>query len=320
MADQLSHQTRRVKEKALELGFTRVGIAKVESLDEEHGHLCEWLQRGYHGSMDWMAKKPEKRADPQKILAGARSVIAVALNYYTDEPHSDMPGTGKISRYAWGDDYHDIMGGKLKHLWAWMEEEFPGVQGRYYVDTGPVMEKVWAQKAGIGWIGKHTNVITQDLGSWIFLGEVITTLDLQPDTPATDHCGTCTLCIEACPTDAIVQPYVVDSNRCLSYLTIEHRGEITGDVTERMGGWIYGCDICQDVCPWNQRFSTASPEEGFRPREWNLAPVLESWKNMSGGEFSSHFSRSPIKRTKREGLIRNIKVVLEHSREVKSTA
>lgn len=309
----------RIKSKALDLGFTRIGIAKAEPLDEETEHLQTWLGRGYHGTMDWMARSIDKRTDPRNIVPGARSVICVALNYYTPAQHSTEPGVGKISRYAWGDDYHDILMEKLKLLWAWMQEEFPGVDGRYYVDTGPVMDKVWAQRAGIGWIAKHTNVITQDHGSWVFLGELITTLELDYDSPATDHCGSCTLCIEACPTGAIVEPYVVDSNRCISYLTIEHRGEIVGEVKDHFENWIYGCDICQDVCPWNHKFSTAADEERFNPRPGNVSPNLEEWKGMAQEEFSSRFKGSPIKRTKREGMTRNVDIVLKHHRGTTKT-
>jgi len=311
----MSPPATRIKEKALQLGFTKVGIAAAEALDEEAVHLQEWLGRGYHGTMEWMKRNPEKRTDPHIVVPDARSVIAVAMNYYTPTSHNDLPGVGKISRYAWGDDYHEIMTDRLKQLWAWMQQEFPGVEGRYYVDTGPVMDKVWAERAGIGWIAKHSNVITPEFGSWVFLGELITTLELEPDAPATDHCGTCTLCIEACPTGAIVEPYVVDSNRCLSYLTIEHRGEITGDVTGKFGGWIYGCDICQDVCPWNHKFSVATTEGGFVPRPWNVTPDLEEWQDMARDEFNEKFKGSPIKRTKRDGLVRNVKIVLEHSRD-----
>ena len=299
-----------IRAKALELGFTRVGFAPIESLDEESSHLQEWLNRGYHGTMQWIARNMDKRTDPAKIVPGAKSVIAVAMNYYTETPHSSMPGVGKISRYAWGDDYHDILGGRLKRLLAWMRTEYPESEGKWYVDTGPVMDKVWAQRAGIGWLGKHTNIITDDIGSWVFLGEIITTLELDYDKPATDHCGTCTLCLEACPTQAIVEPYVVDSNRCLSYLTIEHRDEIAGDVAKKFDGWIYGCDICQDVCPWNEKFSAVSDEPGFHPREWNKAPVLELWKDMTQEEFTKQFKGSPMKRTKREGLTRNVRVVI----------
>jgi epoxyqueuosine reductase len=309
----------KLKQKALELGFTKVGIARAEQLDEEATHLQEWLSHGYQGSMDWMKRTVEKRIDPGNIVPGAKSVICVALNYYTAAQHSHDPAVGKISRYAWGDDYHDILTGKLKELWGWMQTEFPGIDGRYYVDTGPVMDKVWAERAGIGWIAKHSNVITQEYGSWVFLGELITTLELEHDSPATDHCGTCTLCIEACPTDAIVQPYVVDATRCISYLTIEHRGEILGEVANHFENWVYGCDICQDVCPWNEKFSTETDQSGFHPRSWNVAPVLKELKEMTQEEFTAKFKASPIKRTKREGLARNAAIVLEHSRDGKAT-
>lgn len=309
------HATEKVKSKALELGFTKVGIAKAEPLTAEAEHLREWLHRGYNASMDWMFRNVEKRVDPRAIVPGAKSVICVALNYYTPAQHSNKPGVGKISRYAWGDDYHDILTGKLKQLWGWLQQEFPGMEGRYYVDTGPVMDKVWAQRAGIGWIAKHTNVITQDFGSWVFLGELITTLELDADQPATDHCGTCTLCIEACPTNAIVEEYVVDSNKCLSYLTIEHKGEIEGEIRHQFENWIYGCDICQDVCPWNHKFSTETDEEKFEPRDWNVAPDLEDWIDMTQEGFSRRFKGSPIKRTKLAGLKRNVGIVLEHQRD-----
>lgn len=295
----------KIKAKAIDLGFTKVGIAKAEPLDEEARHLQEWLSRGYHGTMEWMSRNLDKRIDPRNIVAGARSVVCVALNYYTPVKHANENGVGKISRYAWGDDYHDILTEKLKRLWSWMQEEFPGVEGRYYVDTGPVMDKVWAQRAGIGWIAKHSNVITQEYGSWVFLGEIITTLDLDCDSPATDHCGDCTLCIEACPTEAIVEPYVVDSNRCISYLTIEHRGEIAEALARRFEGWVYGCDICQDVCPWNEKFSATTLEDSFLPREWNISPDLQELGKLSQEEFTKRYKGSPMKRTKREGLVRN---------------
>ncbi len=304
----------RIKAKALALGFTKVGIARAEELVEEAVRLRQWLGRGYHATMEWMARNVEKRIDPRQVVPGAKSVICVALNYFTPVEHTSEPGIGKISRYAWGDDYHDILGEKLKMLWEWLQNEFPGVEGRYYVDTGPVMEKVWAQRAGIGWIAKNANVITQDVGSWVFLGEVITTLELDEDVPATDHCGTCTLCIEACPTEAIVEPYVIDSNKCLSYLTIEHRGAIEGNVRERFENWIYGCDICQDVCPWNHKFAVETAERGFHPRPWNISPRLEEWAEMTQEAFVEKFKRSPIKRTKHSGLRRNVRVVLEARR------
>lgn len=309
--------TEKIKSKALELGFTKVGIAPAEPLREEAVQLHEWLARGYHATMHWMTRNSEKRADPCNILPNAKSVICVAMNYYTPTQHSNDARVGKISRYAWGDDYHDIVGARLKPLHNWMQSEFPGSDGRYYVDTGPMMDKVWAERAGIGWIAKHTNVITQEVGSWVFLGELITTLELEYDQPATDHCGTCSLCIEACPTEAIVEPYVVDSNKCLSYLTIEHRDEIAGDVTAQFENWIYGCDICQDVCPWNQKFAEETAERGFEAREANIRPPLDEWENMTQEEFSAKFKGSPIKRTKLAGLKRNIAIVLRDQRDSK---
>jgi epoxyqueuosine reductase len=300
----------KIKAKALELGFSKAGIARCEPLDDEGARLSEWLHRGFHGSMGWMQRGIEKRIDPQRIVPGAQTVISVALNYYTPTRHRDDAGIGKISRYAWGDDYHEIMGKKLRTLWDWLADEFPGIEGRYYVDTGPVMEKVWAQKAGLGWIGKHTNLISQDFGSWLFLGEIITTLQAEPDTAETDHCGSCRLCLDACPTKAIVQPFVVDSNRCISYLTIEHRGPIEAQYADQLDGWIYGCDICQDVCPWNEKFSTPTSDPGFEPRDWNRAPMLGEWEEMNEEEFRFRFKGSAMKRTKREGLQRNVKAAL----------
>jgi len=302
--------TARVKRKARELGFTGVGIAEAAALEEEGAHLREWLDRGYHASMAWMARNTERRTDPRNILPGARSVVVVALNYYDDTPRPAEGRTGKISRYAWGDDYHDVMGEKLGALRLWLTGLRPGTEARLYVDTGPVMEKAWAARAGVGWLGKHANVITRDVGSWVFLGEILTTLALEPDAPALDRCGTCTRCIAACPTGAIVEPYVVDSNRCLSYLTIEHRGAIDGALHGQFDGWIYGCDVCQDVCPWNTKFGADAESGVFAPREGFDAPPLERWHAMDQGAFSALFRGSPIKRAKLEGLRRNIGIVL----------
>ena len=301
-----------IKAKARELGFSLVGIAEAGPLPEESLRLQEWLHRGYQGSMAWMDRWLEKREDPRVILPGAKSMVCVAMNYYTPVTHPDDEDHGKISRYAWGEDYHRLLGRKLEELRNWLTVQFPGTESTWYVDTGPVLEKAWAQKAGIGWQGKHTNLINSEMGSWIFLGEIITTLALQPDPPATDHCGTCTLCIEACPTGAIVEPYVVDSRKCLSYLTIEHRTEIVGEITGQFDGWIYGCDVCQDVCPWNQKFSQESSEQAFGPQRDLAGPKLEEWSRMSREEFNERFRESPIKRTKWEGLVRNVNIVRDH--------
>ncbi len=310
--------TKEIKTKALELGFSKVGIARAEHLQKEGDLLAQWLAWGYHGTMEWMARNFEKRIRPEKVLPGAKSVIAVAMNYYTDVRHSDNEATGKVSRYAWADDYHEVLKEKLELLLDCIRSRERSAEGKVYVDTGPVLDKVWARRAGIGWEGKHTNVITKDYGSWVFLGEIIINLELEYDLPATDHCGSCTLCIEACPTGAIVEPYVLDSNLCISYLTIEHRGEIAEELGERFDRWIYGCDICQDVCPWNKKFAKPTEIQEFYPKSHNIAPVLEDWAEMSEDEFSKRFHKSPMKRTKRAGVVRNAKVVLQTIKSVPS--
>ncbi|MEX2190553.1 MAG: tRNA epoxyqueuosine(34) reductase QueG [Bacteroidota bacterium] len=305
--------TERVKQKALESGFASVGIARAEVCSSEYEHLTEWLRRGYQGSMSWMERNGPKREDPSQIIPNARSVVSVAMNYYTDTRHSGDPEHGKISRYAWGDDYHAVMEKHLDMLVAFLEKEVPGSNSRRYVDTGPVMDKAWAVRAGLGWLGKHTNVITKEYGSWVFLGEIITDIKLDVDQPIEDFCGTCTACLDACPTGAIVEPYLVDSNKCISYLTIEHRGPIDESLKPQFENWVYGCDICQDVCPWN-RFQKATTHEAFQARPDNIAPPLEDLTAITKEEFSRRFKRSPIKRTKLEGLRRNAKAVLEGKR------
>jgi epoxyqueuosine reductase len=298
----------RVKEEARALGFSHVGIcsAAPDALSGER--LTSWLERGYHASMMWMAARAAERVDPSLVLPGAQSIISLAFNYFTPHAHSGEESAGKVSRYAWGDDYHEVVGDRVRSLAAWLERAYPGERAVWYVDTGPVMEKVWAGRAGIGWIGKHTNVITTDKGSWVFLGEIITTLRLPADEPAADHCGTCTLCIEACPTGAIVEPYVVDSNKCLSYLTIEHRGPVDPVLHDRYEGWVFGCDVCQDVCPWNRKFAAVTSEPRFHPRPGNLDPPLDGWAEMTAAEFAARFAGSPIRRAKHQGLLRNVRI------------
>ena len=304
-----------VKQHAGEMGWSEVGIARADTLVLESQRLREWLNSGYQGSMHWMNKEPEKRSDPRLVLPGAESVIVLAQNYFTPHHHHTQSGIGKVSRYAWGDDYHEILDEKSQELSTWMQQTFPEHTSKFYVDTGPVMEKAWAQRAGIGWIGKHTNVITPTFGSWVFLSVIITNLPLEPDAPATDHCGTCTLCIDACPTDAIMEPYVLDSNRCISYLTIEHRQDISEELSSHFEGWVYGCDICQDVCPWNKKFSVPTEEQGFEPRPWNISPKLREWQEMTAEEFQNRFRRSPIKRTKLDGVRRNADVILKNQQK-----
>ena len=298
-----------IKSFALALGFHKVGIARATPLNDETSRLREWLARGYYGTMEWMNRNVEKRNDVRLILPGAASVISVAMNYQTPFVHSNDEQAGKISRYAWGDDYHDILTPKLHLLLEWMKSQKTGLNGKVYVDTGPVMDKVWAAKAGIGWEGKHTNIISHEFGSWIFLGELIVDIELEYDEPAIDRCGTCTLCIDACPTQAIVEPYVLDATKCISYLTIEHKGEIDDSLTKNFDGWLYGCDVCQDVCPWNHKFSEPTDVREFLPRENNIQPALQEIEQLTEEEFKKKFKGSPIKRTKIEGLKRNGKVL-----------
>ncbi|NUN71172.1 MAG: tRNA epoxyqueuosine(34) reductase QueG [Bacteroidetes bacterium] len=300
----------RIREKAAELGIHKIGFARAEELSQERSRLAEWLHRGAHASMQWMERNADKRTDPRLVVPGAKTVISCAVNYYTPVQHSQDEGTGKFSRYAWGDDYHLHVTERIQTLFQCIKQWEPGSDGRYYVDTGPVMEKVWAARAGIGWQGKHTNLITKEYGSWVFLGEIITTLELTPDAPMEDFCGTCTACIDACPTDAITEPYDVDSQRCISYLTIEHRGEIARELGERFDRWVYGCDICQDVCPWN-RFQQPTEHAEFEPRPANIDPPLQELAGLSQEEFSARFRNSPVKRTKRDGLVRNASIVLK---------
>ncbi|HXG37468.1 MAG TPA: tRNA epoxyqueuosine(34) reductase QueG [Bacteroidota bacterium] len=307
--------SRKIKSKALELGFAKVGIARAEELTEEGKRLREWLHRGYHATMDWMANNVEKRVDPRTILPNAQSVVCVAMNYYTEGQHSDDPAVGKISRYAWGDDYHLVVTERVRQLSDYIRELEPSANAKVYVDTGPVMDKAWAVRAGIGWLGKHTNVITKEYGSWVFLGEVILDVELEYDQPIADFCGSCTACIEACPTGAIVEPYVLDSNRCISYLTIEHREPFPPELASNLQNWVYGCDICQDVCPWN-RFQQPTTEAAFQPRAHTIAPRLTELAEMSETEFRERFRKSAVKRTKHQGLVRNAKAVLAEQKSL----
>jgi epoxyqueuosine reductase len=268
--------------------------------------LEEWLARGYQASMSWMNNHREKRVDPRELVEGAKSVVSVIQSYYHPLDQQEDPSIGKISRYALGEDYHLVMKEKLFKLLNWMMAEVPGCTGRAFVDSAPVMDKAWAAKAGLGWIGKHSNLISPEHGSWFFIGELIVDLDLAADGPILDHCGTCTRCIDACPTDAIVQPYVVDANLCISYNTIEHRGnDVPTEVHEGHGNWIFGCDVCQEVCPWN-KFRTESSEPRYAPQAARINVPLEEWAELTQEEFSATFRKSAVKRTKWDGFIRNV--------------
>lgn len=300
-----------VKSAAVEEGFDLVGVAEAKRLKTESERLTQWLSRGYHATMNWMSRDVEKRADPSKLLTGARSVISLGKNYYVPVDH--QAGTAKISRYAWGEDYHIVIGNMLKRYVGRLSEKFTGKKFMHYCDTGPVMDKAWAQLAGVGWIAKHTNVINQEVGSWIFLAEVVTDLECRYDEPAVDHCGKCRACIDACPTDAIVEPYVLDSNKCISFLTIENRdSRIPDELVSKMDNWVFGCDVCQDVCPWNKKFQKGTNESAFSPREENLNLKAEDVHLMTREDFSARFRQSPVKRAKFEGFQRNARA-LTHS-------
>jgi len=309
--DRKADLSRLIKERTRLEGFEKVGIVGVTSLDREADQLRGWLDRGYHADMKWMARDPEKRTNPLEIFPATRSVVVVALNYYTPHKHQENPTTGKVSRYAWGDDYHEVMGDKLKSLLSWIKEQRPEAEGKVCLDVQPVMDKAWAVRAGLGWIGKHSNVITQEYGSWVFIGELLLNLELEYDADQVeDHCGTCTLCIGACPTQAITEPYVVDSNKCISYATIELRApELADQIAENLSGWIYGCDICQDVCPWN-RFEQVTPEQRFAPREGNVNAELNGILDLTPQSYSERFRHSAMKRAKLSGLQRNASALL----------
>jgi epoxyqueuosine reductase len=305
--------TKKIKDYALGLGFDKVGIAEAGALSDNY--IRDWLDKKYHGRMGYMANYFEKRLNPQKLVQDARSVISVAKNYYTDYPTTTNIQHGRISRYAWGDDYHDVLVPQLKALLAKIQNLSPDISGRVFIDTAPIMDKQWAVKAGIGWQGKHSNVITRDFGSWMFLGEVIIDIELDYDGPIPDYCGSCTRCIQACPTNAIVAPYVVDSNRCISYLTIELKQEyeIPQEYHDKMGNMIFGCDICQDVCPWNEKFAKPTNSLEFYPRDENINRPLAGWLGLNEEEFRKRFKKSPIKRSKFAGFIRNVKVASKNS-------
>lgn len=301
---------RDIKERALLEGFNKVGIVGAYSLEDEGLRLHEWLARGYHGEMSWMARDIEKRIHPREIFPQARSVVVVTLNYYTPHQHQPDPATGKVSRYAWGDDYHDVVKSKLASLLEWIRDRKPAAEGKICVDIQPTMDKAWAVRAGLGWLGKHSNVITPEHGSWVFIGELLLNLELDHDTDLIeDHCGTCTLCIDACPTAAITEPYVVDSNKCISYATIELRAtQLPAQVEENLSGWLYGCDICQDVCPWN-RFEAPTVEDRFEPRDGNVDVKLADILELTPETYATRFRGSAMKRAKLSGLKRNARAL-----------
>ncbi len=307
----LTEKTRAVKQAASKLGFHKVGIAPVEPLPHSE-FLEQWLSKGYHGTMAWMAETLKTRINITQLYPPAKSVIVVAHNYYTPHQHSSSPEHGKISRYAWGKDYHKIMKKKLKRLLQELKSLDPQIEGRLTVDTAPVQEKLWAVRAGIGWQGKNTNVLSREMGSWFFLGLLIINQPLQYDQPIADFCGTCNACVEACPTEAL-QPYVLDARRCISYLTIEHRDRpLPKPFSSKLDNWLFGCDVCQDVCPWN-RFARETDETRYQPKDPRFVqPELSFLVNLNEETFDWLFAGTPVRRAKHANFIRNVKAALQN--------
>jgi epoxyqueuosine reductase len=298
-----------IKSLALSHGFDLAGIASLSQAPENLKRYPEWLAAGYAGEMGYLERQKDKRLEPTLVLPGAKSMLCLGLIYNTDKPYSTEAKQPWISRYAWGGDYHELIWGKLSKLEAAIRELVPGAfEMKSYCDTGPVSEKAWAAAAGLGWVGKHTNLINSEKGSWFFLSEIFTTLDLTPDQPAPDLCGSCRKCLDACPTGAFPEAYTLDATRCISYLTIEKRGEIPSEFHDAIGLNLYGCDICQDVCPWNHWKITGN-EPAFKAREQNWNPDVEKLSNITDEEFSRLYNGSAIKRTKTEGMRRNARIV-----------
>ncbi|MBM1105986.1 tRNA epoxyqueuosine(34) reductase QueG [Aurantibacter crassamenti] len=293
-----------IKAEAKRLGFLSCGISKAEFLEEEAPRLENWLNKNMNGEMGYMQNHFDKRLDPTKLVDGAKSVVSLLLNYYPEEEQTE--NTFKISKYAYGHDYHHVIKSKLKELQEYISEEIGEVGGRAFVDSAPVLDKAWAAKSGLGWIGKHSNLLTQQVGSFYFIAELIIDLELDYDSPVTDHCGSCTACIDSCPTEAIVEPYVVDGSKCISYFTIELKNEIPTSVKGQFDDWVFGCDVCQDVCPWN-RFSKPHKEPLFNPHPELLSMTKKDWEEITEDVFRKIFQKSAVKRTKYSGLKRNIK-------------
>lgn len=296
-----------IKRLAADLGFNYCGIAKAEFLHDEAPRLEAWLKNSYQGSMQYLENHFDKRLDPTLLVPGARSVISLVYNYY---PEKDLAQADnfKIAKYAYGQDYHDVIKSKLKELMQQLQQQIGDVQGRAFVDSAPVMERVWAQRGGAGWIGKNSLLLNKSMGSFFFLAELIIDLELEYDGPVKDYCGTCTACMDACPTDAIPAPYVVDGSKCISYFTIELKEEIPAAVKGKFENWIFGCDICQDVCPWN-RFSKPHQEKKFSPSPELEGMSKQDWKEITEEVFQTLFRKSPLKRTRFTGLKRNIEFV-----------
>jgi len=294
-----------IKREAKALGFLSCGIAKAGFLEEEAPKLEEWLRQGRHGQMKYMENHFDKRLNPTLLVPGAKSVITLLFNYYSEEKQQDASAP-KISQYAYGEDYHHVIKQKLRQLLERLRDNIGAIEGRVFVDSAPVMDKAWAQKAGLGWVGKNTNLIAKRTGSFFFIAEIISDLDLPADLPVVDHCGSCTACIDACPTDALTAPYEIDGSKCISYATIELKEAIPTHFQGKMDGWMFGCDVCQDVCPWN-RFARPSEEPAFRPSAELLEMNQRDWEELTEETFRRVFKKSAVKRTKFQGLQRNIR-------------
>lgn len=296
-----------IKSEAIRLGFMSCGISKVEFLEEEAPKLEKWLSENRNGKMQYMENHFDKRLNPALLVDGAKSVVSLLLNYYPQE--TQKQGTFKISKYAYGQDYHFVIKEKLKELLHSIQEHIGEVGGRVFVDSAPVMDKAWAQKSGLGWVGKNSNLISKKVGSFFFIAELILDIELEYDIPTTtDHCGSCTRCIDACPTQAIISPYVVDGSKCISYFTIELKENIPQEVKGKFDDWIFGCDVCQDVCPWN-RFSAPHSEQLLKPNDEIVSFSKKEWTEITQETFSKVFQKSAVKRTKFDGLKRNIEFV-----------
>jgi epoxyqueuosine reductase len=293
-----------IKDHAKRLGFLSCGISNAGFLEDEAPHLEKWLRQGHHGSMAYMERNFDKRLDPTKLVPGAKSVVSLLYNYFPKESQTDTRAP-KISKYAYGKDYHVVIKNKLHELMQVLQEEIGEIQGRVFVDSAPVLDKVWAAKAGLGWIGKHTNLISKQAGSFYFIAELIIDLSLEQDAPVTDHCGSCTACIDACPTQAIVAPYHVDGSKCISYFTIELKEAIPQEFKGQFDNWAFGCDVCQDVCPWN-RFSTSHQEPQFEPSPELLQMSKDDWHEITEAVFDRLFAESALQRTQFSGLKRNL--------------
>ncbi|GAA4468184.1 tRNA epoxyqueuosine(34) reductase QueG [Nemorincola caseinilytica] len=303
--------TQLIKAEAQRLGFMSCGVAEAVQLQDDARRLEQWLGKGFHGTMQYMERHFDLRTDPRKLVPGARSVVTLLLNY--SPAAEQLPQAPKVAKYAWGTDYHYVIREKLNELLAYINAHIGAVNGRGFVDSAPVLERSWAVRSGLGWVGKNGNLLTRHSGSFFFIATLITDLDLVADAPfSTDHCGTCTRCMDACPTEAIVSPMLVDGSKCISYLTIELKDAlIPGDLQTKMDGWMFGCDVCQDVCPWN-RFSRPNSEPAFTPIPQVLDLSLREWEAMSEEAFNKIFKSSPLKRSKWKGIQRNIGAIKDN--------